>query len=720
MRMRFTLLLIMVSLAPNTFAQAGSVLNFPRLLSAAERETTGFALVNPTNQTCNIQFRLYDASGRLIVVASDIVRGGQQLARLGSEIFRFISATGWVQASCAVSGVQGFWLGGDFSTYADGAAAATPASDQVFPFVTSRTEISIVNPGMSSALTLIAIRGIDGQFLGSPLLRTIPAQGVLQEPVGVLFPGIDFATAKPNIRIIAVSPVSATAMVRDFLGSRDSAVINGIDASEGTVAPYEVNLPHVVSGPIGNARYRSVIGVANQSVNTNTYTVAFFDRSGSSFRQTFTLPGLASTWVLADELFAFGSDWHDGWVKITGTDAIGGFVAYADSVSGGVAVVPGQNASTRLLFAHIADLEPWGTGLALLNPSSTDAVVEVFAIRPGGGLIGGAENVPSARITLPARSKTAKLLSEFIPRTQCETSNGGFVLVRSANNVPIHGIQLFFLRSLVVLSNIAAGALSPTISYTPPQPSSIAPVPSINSFTPTKGAAGTLVTITGTNFSSTPQENVVRFGSATAAVVNSTCTSVTVQVPQGTATAPITVTTEGRTATSTTNFLVVAQTIITDVIGDSKGRADLSSVTVSIDPEPFNESVTLAVRFAPGTYNRATTLVQFALDTDRNPFTGYRGLGSSPGGPDANLIGSEIVVTMGSLPLNEALISIPLVANVGRAPITFSNDGMEVTFGRLFLLNYDGRGFNFKVVAYDTETAVDYAPDLGVPAGQVR
>lgn len=61
----------------------------------------------------------------------------------------------------------------------------------------------------------------------------------------------------------------------------------------------------------------------------------------------------------------------------------------------------------------------------------------------------------------------------------------------------------------------------------PPQP------PTITSFTPTSGVVGTPVTITGTNFNTTPANNIVFFGATRAIVSTSTTTSLTVTVPVG-------------------------------------------------------------------------------------------------------------------------------------------------------------------------------------------
>ena len=70
--------------------------------------------------------------------------------------------------------------------------------------------------------------------------------------------------------------------------------------------------------------------------------------------------------------------------------------------------------------------------------------VEVYAMTPDGVLIGGADNVATARFTIQPNAKEAKLLSEMVPATQAptRTSDGGFVFVRS--NVPLFRIELFF------------------------------------------------------------------------------------------------------------------------------------------------------------------------------------------------------------------------------------------------------------------------------------
>jgi hypothetical protein len=79
-------------------------------------------------------------------------------------------------------------------------------------------------------------------------------------------------------------------------------------------------------------------------------------------------------------------------------------------------------------------------------------------------------------------------------------------------------------------------------------------LPTITSFTPTSGAAGSPVVITGTGLT---QTTLVKFGSvkATSVTVNSD-TQVTADEPAGAITATIHITTQGGATASKTKFTV--------------------------------------------------------------------------------------------------------------------------------------------------------------------
>ncbi|MFZ6001770.1 MAG: IPT/TIG domain-containing protein, partial [Bacteroidota bacterium] len=81
--------------------------------------------------------------------------------------------------------------------------------------------------------------------------------------------------------------------------------------------------------------------------------------------------------------------------------------------------------------------------------------------------------------------------------------------------------------------------------------------PTITSFTPVSGPVGTSVTITGTNFSATPANNIVYFGGVRVASISSASTTqLTVVVPAGAMYQPISVTVGGLKAYSAKPFVV--------------------------------------------------------------------------------------------------------------------------------------------------------------------
>lgn len=80
---------------------------------------------------------------------------------------------------------------------------------------------------------------------------------------------------------------------------------------------------------------------------------------------------------------------------------------------------------------------------------------------------------------------------------------------------------------------------------------------SIQSFTPTEGVAGTPVTISGTEFSTSPTNNIIKFNGTEAIVTSSTTTSITTTVPAGATTGTITVILGTKTVTSADAFTVI-------------------------------------------------------------------------------------------------------------------------------------------------------------------
>lgn len=457
------------------------------------------------------------------------------------------TASGWVEMTSPTSGLQGFWIGGDFSTYTDGANAATPGADLIFPLIAGRTEINVTSPNRTAALpsrTTFRLIGANGQDLAMPIQRPIASRAAYQVQVSDLFPNVNLADAV-YMRVSGIGiPLAGTEVVRGFLVKSESAVLNAVDA---TSATNSLNFVHAVSGSLGSGDYSTVVGVINLGSSAQTVTLTFNpDSTGSPIVVQRSLPAGGMIRENARSLFSLSSEYQSGWIQVSGSSALTGFVAYADLLSGGLAAVPAQTQpQTNMLFDQIAGTQTWYTGLGLLNASTVDATVEVFAMTPGGTLIGGAANVVTARFTLAAGRKIAKLLNEIIPGTA--SHNAGYVYVRSLNDVPLYGMELFGNDVLPILSNVAASGVLTDVRYTPPGPAE--PL-TLTAILPARASRNSTVRLNGNGFAYPASGNAVVFtttsGPVEVAPMTSSLTALTVPVPRTAITGPIFVRTGGR------------------------------------------------------------------------------------------------------------------------------------------------------------------------------
>ncbi len=445
--------------------QGQSALHFARAFTPSDLRTVAFTVVNPSTDHAAVTFTLYAPDGQTVATSLETVRAGGQLRKTGygaAGLFPDINIGGWVQAASSTPGLQGFWFGGDSSTFSDGADAAPAATRLVLPLLSTRTELNIANPNRFAALITLTLFGADGIEVGFSESRSIEAHGIFQHDLSALFPSANFSQPT-QLRISSTEPVTATAVLRDFLASPSWGVMNGTDSS---ITATEIHFPHVPAG----SSWLTLIGISNLEASEQSVTITFIPAGKTadasvSVRRIIPPNGLLRE--TAQSLFNVLTGDEDGWVQVQGGGSLRGFVAYTETSAGGVAVAAMHPVPrTSLLFAHVADEPPqWWTGLALLNTTSTDAAVEVQVLRYDGSLVGGPANAPAtARFILKAGTKRSGLLSEFVPQSRF---NDGFVVVRTTNDVPLFGIALVFTRDLNVMASIPAGALDGQVSMTP-------------------------------------------------------------------------------------------------------------------------------------------------------------------------------------------------------------------------------------------------------------
>ena len=129
--------------------------------------------------------------------------------------------------------------------------------------------------------------------------------------------------------------------------------------------------------------------------------------------------------------------------------------------------------------------------------------------------------------------------------------------------------------------------------------------PTITGFSPTSGAVGTAVTITGQNFDAVAANNQVKFNGIAAIITAATTTAITTTVPQTATTGPITVTTPISTATSAGAFTVTkTQDFLLSLLPNLASVAATGSATyqvrvTSTGPNDFTGFVNLSLSGLP-------------------------------------------------------------------------------------------------------------------------
>ena len=311
------------------------------------------------------------------------------------------------------------------------------------------------------------------------------------------------------------------------------------------------------------------------------------------------------------------------------------------------------------MFGHIADLNPWWTGVALVNPSDVASQVEVYAIDSAGNLIGGPGQNSAASFTIAAQSKKTFLLSDVVPATQTRIADGGYVYVRSTNSVALYGMELFFLRSGAVYSSVPATSLAGT-AFSPPTTSSTNAIQvSVAPSSVTVQAGNTqqfLAAITGTSNSSvTWSVNDIRGGNlAVGTITTSGLYTAPTNIPEPN---PVTI-----KATSTVDVTKSGTAAVIVVPEFTSSTARLLTITSSTPP-----LATVG----------ATYLFNFTAAGGRPPYT-WAGTGTTDNGITLNSstgILSGTPTYTGSLPLTVEVTDADGLKNTVQYEMRFNGFG---------------------------------------------
>lgn len=195
---------------------------------------------------------------------------------------------------------------------------------------------------------------------------------------------------------------------------------------------------------------------------------------------------------------------------------------------------------------------------AVVNPAGASASYTYDA----AGNVTSIAQYPSGAVNVFGVAPSAAGVGAGITISGC-----GFSTVSGQNTVTFNGTQATVLGSTAtqLFVNVPAGATSGFITVTAPGGSANSPTPftvtannppTITGFSPTLGTAGTTVTVSGTQFSSSTTNNKVRFNGLLSQPNTASATSITVPVPSSATSGHLSVTTPYGSVTSSGDFFV--------------------------------------------------------------------------------------------------------------------------------------------------------------------
>lgn len=226
----------------------------------------------------------------------------------------------------------------------------------------------------------------------------------------------------------------------------------------------------------------------------------------------------------------------------------------ANGINGTTVVIKGKN------FSSVNSVQFGGIDASSFTVNADTVITAVV----GSGASGNVSvTTATGTATLAGFSYDGPIITSFTPAvgvtgTSVTISGVNFTGVNSVQfgGIPAASFTIISPTSITaVLGNGASGNVSVT---TPNGTATLAGfsygAPTITSFSPLSAPIGATVTITGTNFSSIPTDNIVYFGAVKATVSSASSTQLTVTVPGGATYQPITVTTNNLTAYSSLFF----------------------------------------------------------------------------------------------------------------------------------------------------------------------
>ena len=355
---------------------------------------------------------------------------------------------------------------------------------------------------------------------------------------------------------------------------------DGDGLSDLAVANYGGNNISVRRNTTSNPNSPNITSFSPASVGTGTeVTITGTNLSGTTGVSFGGIPAISFTVVSATTIKAIVSNGASGNVQIVtpyGSAGLGGFVytvlptiSSFDPLTGGqgsVITISGTNylGTTNVSFGGVA-----ASSFDILSPTIIKAVVDTGAT----GFVSVTNSYGTATKSGFAFNKLPKITS-FTPQkggTGTEVTIIGinflgvtkvsFGAYDATSFTIISPTKILAIAGQVVEGNIPVAVFGPYGEASLP---GFYTGPTISSFSPSSGPAGTIVTIQGTHFSSNPLLNIVHFGATKATVVTASANTLQVVVPFGSTFQPLTVTKNNLVATAGKPFVSTFSNVLED------------------------------------------------------------------------------------------------------------------------------------------------------------
>lgn len=387
---------------------------------------------------------------------------------------------------------------------------------------------------------------------------------------------VSFSNVQANI--ISVSPTQIVTTVPSGINAADNAqvpiqvIVNGDSFSLPYSFTIQANFKDYSpkSGPIGTPitftgdnlpNYYSYSGFtvlfgsvsesltyySSQATVPSNIPTNSFQISVSEYGKTVTLPGTFNVTAPTITSISPGSGLAGSTVTVSGTDfptSYGGISATLGGVN--VSVDPYNSNSSQFTFTVPTGLSAGSYSLVLTaGPNSVTAPQKFTVIAPSISSFSPSSGPVGGQVTLTGTFVTGQYYTVNFGSysTSGYASTSSTLVVNVPSGIPPGALKI----SAVIGGQTVTAPGSFTVT-----------TPTITSFSPTSGVAGTIVTITGTGFNNSYYGTTVSFGSINANVISVTSTSIQVAVPSNTGNGAmkITVNSAGQTVVSSANFTV--------------------------------------------------------------------------------------------------------------------------------------------------------------------